>query len=398
MGSDAMQARLDTIWEQSREAIAARVQAIENAAMDLLEGNLDSASRAHARGEAHKLAGVAGTFGFAQATESAREAEGLLNADHALTSADVMRLSTLAVALRHDLVDVARRPAAAARPVPAVPERSAIRVGMIDDDPAMLALVGALLSEEGIRVDGTSDPEQLWKMLETAPPDVLMLDVDMPDISGIELCRSIRANPRWDSLPIVFLTARTGASVELFGAGADNYLIKPVAGTELLAVIERAAHRRRASTTTTTTLPPKSGGAAVAPRAPDIDVVIVDDDDVLTDLLSHSLGARGYTTRIIPDGSSALATLTGAAPVLHARVILLDVGLPEHDGITVLRALARDGITRRSRVIMLTARSLESEVMQALDLGAYDHVGKPFSVAVLMHRIGRALGGSVATA
>ena len=391
-----MQARLDAIWEQSRDAIAARVQAIEDAAMALLEGDLDSHSRALARGEAHKIAGVAGTFGFPQATERAREAEALLHADHELTSADIMRLSTLAVGLRHDLIGVARKPASSARAMPAVPERSAIRVGMIDDDPAMLELVGALLSEEGIRVDGTSDPEQLWKMLETAPPDVLMLDVDMPDISGIELCRSIRANPRWDSLPIVFLTARTGASVELFGAGADNYLIKPVAGTELLAVIGRVAHRRHTSTTTAS-IPPENGSVAVAPRAPDIDVVIVDDDNILTDLLSHSLGARGYSTRIISDGASALAMLTGATPALHARVILLDVGLPEHDGITVLRALARDGITRRARVIMLTARSLESEVMQALDLGAYDHVGKPFSVAVLMHRIGRALAGSVVT-
>ncbi len=394
MGGDAMQARLDAIWEQSRDAIAARVHAIEDAAMALLEGDLDSTTRAHARGEAHKLAGVAGTFGFAQATERAREAEELFREDHELSSADVMRLSAIAVALRHDLIDADRRPATLSPPTPEAPERSAIRVGMIDDDPAMLALVGALLGAEGIRVDGTSHPDQLWKMLETAPPDVLMLDVDMPEISGIELCRSIRANARWDSLPIVFLTARTDASVELFGAGADNYLTKPVAGPELLAVIERAARRRRAATAPP---PPVNESAAAPSRSPDVDVVIVDDDSVLTDLLSHSLGARGYSTRIIPDGSSALATLTGEAPQLHARVIILDVGLPEHDGITVLRALARDGITRRTRVIMLTARSLESEVMQALDLGAYDHVGKPFSVAVLMHRIGRALAGSVAT-
>jgi DNA-binding response OmpR family regulator/HPt (histidine-containing phosphotransfer) domain-containing protein len=393
--NDAMQARLDAIWEQSRPAIGARVDAIENAAMALLEGSLDDTTRKHARDEAHKLAGVAGTFGFSTSTDHAREAEEMLAEANVISSADIMRLSTIAVALRRELIDVGRTAGGAApQPTAAVEE---IRVGMIDDDPGMLALVGALLADGGVRVEGMSEPEKLWKMLETAPPDALILDVDMPEISGIELCRSIRANSRWDAVPIIFLTARTGASVELFGAGADNYLTKPVDGPELLAVIRRVARRHRAAASATTSASAlhsdeTSGVAATH----DADVVIVDDDAVLTELLSHSLVARGYRVHVLSDGSAALALLTGTTPRLRARVIILDVGLPEHDGLAVLRALARDGITRQTRVIMLTARSLESEVVQALDLGAHDHVGKPFSVAVLMHRVVKALDGALA--
>jgi DNA-binding response OmpR family regulator len=122
-----------------------------------------------------------------------------------------------------------------------------------------------------------------------------------------------------------------------------------------------------------------------------VDVVIVDDDAMLVELLGHSLASRGYTSRVVSDGTAAMQLLTGAAPALRGRVGVHDVGLPEHDGLAVLRALARDSVTRTSRVIMLTARSLESEVLQALDLGAFDHVAKPFSVPVLMHRIRRAL-------
>lgn len=391
MVDDAMQARLDTIWEQSRPAIGARVEAIENAAMALLEGALDDVSRKHARDEAHKLAGVSGTFGFNASTEHAREAEALLGGP-SLSSAEVMRLSTIAVALRRELIEVGRTPRLPARQVIEPPARARLRVGMIDDDPGMLSLVGALLADDGIHVDGVSKPEQLWRMLETATPDALILDVDMPEISGIELCQSIRANARWDNVPIIFLTARTGASVELFGAGADNYLTKPVDGPELLAVLQRAARRQRA-VAAVPTAEERSAQAAVVDRSPDVDVVIVDDDTVLIDLLRHSLVARGYSVHVITDGSQALAQLSGATPQVYARVIILDVGLPEHDGLTVLRALARDDITRRTRIIMLTARSLESEVVQALDLGAHDHVGKPFSVAVLMHRIVRALTG-----
>ena len=386
---DEMQARLDLIWEQSKAAIGARVDAIENAAMALLEGSIDAQVRRHAKDEAHKLAGVAGTFGFTTSTEHAREAEGLLDGVDALSSAEIMRLSTLAVTLRRELIDVGRRPHQA--PSGRIAPADGIRVGMIDDDPNMLALVEALVTDTGLRIEGMSEPEQLWRMLETNPPDVLILDVDMPLISGVDLCKSIRANPRWDAVPIIFLTARTGESVELFGAGADNYLTKPVDGPELIAVIRRAARRQRA---TTAAAPGAAlSGTMASVRAPDVDVIIVEDDTVLTQLLNHSLVARGYTVRIITDGSTALDQLTGATPKLHARVIILDVGLPEHDGLTVLRAMARDGVTRRTRIIMLTARSLEGEVMQALDLGAHDHVGKPFSVAVLMHRIVRALDG-----
>ena len=67
------------------------------------------------------------------------------------------------------------------------------------------------------------------------------------------------------------------------------------------------------------------------------------------------------------------------------------MSLPGLDGMAVLRAFARAGLTKRSRVIMLTARSLESEIVQALDLGAVDHVAKPFSIPVLMQRLRVAL-------
>jgi DNA-binding response OmpR family regulator len=61
------------------------------------------------------------------------------------------------------------------------------------------------------------------------------------------------------------------------------------------------------------------------------------------------------------------------------------------DGLAVLRRLARDGVLGRTRVIMLTAHSGEAEVVEALELGACDHVSKPFSVPILIQRIRRAL-------
>ena len=386
---DGMRKQLDAIWERTRKDIEGRVEAIENAAIALLEGAIDPDLRAAATREAHKLSGVAGTFGFPNATALAREAEGILEASHAITPADVMRLSAIANELRAELVDRGRASADATE----APDlaRAATRVVMVDDDETVIALVTALLASHGIAVAGTTDPDDLWRVLESSPPDLIMLDVDMPKMTGIDLCRRIRADRRWDAIPVVFLTARTTAAVDLFEAGADNYLTKPVNGAELLAVLRSRVRRARSLRPSQPVKVVVDTPAASTDRSPDFDVVIVDDDQVLVELLCHAVTARGYTAKSIGDGTSALAMLAGPDPKIRARVIVLDVGLPEHDGLAVLRALARDGITRKTRVLMLTARSLESEVLQALDLGAFDHVAKPFSVPVLMHRIRRAL-------
>jgi DNA-binding response OmpR family regulator len=87
----------------------------------------------------------------------------------------------------------------------------------------------------------------------------------------------------------------------------------------------------------------------------------------------------------------AVRRLSGPDSDLAGRVVLLDVDLPGRNGLTVLRCLAADGIVRESRVLMLTARSVEDEVVEALQLGAFDHVTKPFSLPILMQRIRRAL-------
>ncbi|HZO99237.1 MAG TPA: response regulator, partial [Terriglobia bacterium] len=121
------------------------------------------------------------------------------------------------------------------------------------------------------------------------------------------------------------------------------------------------------------------------------DIVVVDDDEALAALLSHALTTRGYVTRHFKDGLSALNALGGPLPELRPQVLLLDVDLPNLDGLSVLRRLAADGVVKRTRVIMLTARSSEAEVITALEWGAFDHVAKPFSLRVLMQRVRRAL-------
>jgi DNA-binding response OmpR family regulator len=119
-------------------------------------------------------------------------------------------------------------------------------------------------------------------------------------------------------------------------------------------------------------------------------VLVVDDDEVVGTLLVHALTTRGYRTMWLQDGAEAAAFLAGGgAP--PPRVVLLDVGLPGLDGLSVLRDMARRDALAATRVIMVTLRSSEAEVLEALEIGAFDHVAKPFSVSVLVHRVRRAI-------
>lgn len=103
---------------------------------------------------------------------------------------------------------------------------------VVDDDPQLLETVRALLQPWGIHVKTLDSPGQFWETLEAAAPDLLILDISMPAISGIDLCQIVRNDVRWSSLPIVVLTAHTDTSTvnQMFAAGADGFISKPFAG------------------------------------------------------------------------------------------------------------------------------------------------------------------------
>jgi len=118
-----------------------------------------------------------------------------------------------------------------------------------------------------------------------------------------------------------------------------------------------------------------------------VDVAIVEADSALVSLLQHAMESRNLRVATFPDGDSAAAALTGEIPEIQASVILLDVDLPGLNGLDVLRRLKGVEVTRISSVVMLTARTGERDVLTALELGAIDHIAKPFSVPVLMHKV-----------
>ncbi|MBW4574425.1 MAG: response regulator [Aphanothece sp. CMT-3BRIN-NPC111] len=122
-----------------------------------------------------------------------------------------------------------------------------VNVLVVDDDPVFLGALRPMLEPWGIRMTGLNDPLRFWDVLESVTPDLLILDVQMPQLSGIELCQAVRTAPQWQGLPILFLTAHRDIETiqQVFAAGADDYVVKPVVGPELLTRITNRLERVR---------------------------------------------------------------------------------------------------------------------------------------------------------
>lgn len=115
----------------------------------------------------------------------------------------------------------------------------------VDDDSEVLETLGRVLRFEDYQVTLMNSGFQALSALEKALPDLLILDIIMPEIDGISICKRLRSNPRYITLPILFLTAKGGTEDIVAGldAGADDYVIKPFELAELRARISALLRR-----------------------------------------------------------------------------------------------------------------------------------------------------------
>ncbi len=125
--------------------------------------------------------------------------------------------------------------------------KATAKVLIVDDDSEMLDQLSNLLQDRGFKVLALDNPLNFWETLKTIEPDILILDVEMPSLSGIELCQVVRNDPRTKDLLIFFVTAHTDAETmqRVFAVGADDYLSKPIIGSELVTRILNRLERKR---------------------------------------------------------------------------------------------------------------------------------------------------------
>ncbi len=122
------------------------------------------------------------------------------------------------------------------------------RILIVDDDVDSLKLIGLMLQRQGYEISAANSGSQALNKVVVEPPDLIILDVMMPDMDGYEVCRRLRADPKTQNIPIIMFTAKTlvDDKVAGFEAGADDYLTKPTHPAELASRVKAVLARSTA--------------------------------------------------------------------------------------------------------------------------------------------------------
>ncbi len=120
-----------------------------------------------------------------------------------------------------------------------------MRILVVDDESDIVDLVSSSLQREGYRVVPAYTGEEALELVKTAKPDLMVLDLMLPDVQGLEVCRLVRANPQYANMPILILSAKGGEVDRILGLemGADDYITKPFSVRELVSRIKVALRR-----------------------------------------------------------------------------------------------------------------------------------------------------------
>lgn len=120
---------------------------------------------------------------------------------------------------------------------------------LVDDEPGLRQAVQAYLEDDGFTVHAASNAQEGWDLLQRISPDLVISDVMMPQVDGFQFLKQLREDVRFQSLPVVFLTARgmTTDRIQGYNAGCDAYLSKPFDPDELVAIVSNLLERRIAT-------------------------------------------------------------------------------------------------------------------------------------------------------
>jgi CheY-like chemotaxis protein len=213
------------------------------------------------------------------------------------------------------------------------------KILVIDDDKATRDLLERDFLEQGYEVLHAAGGREGLRIAKAARPDVITLDIIMPDLDGWSVLKALKDDPELCEIPVVLATIMGDRDMG-FALGAADLVTKPFDREVLIRVVNR--HRRG------------DGSAQVR---------VVDDDPRSRDMLRRTLQKEGWTVVEAVNGREALGQLERSRPAL----VLLDLMMPEMDGFEVLERMRREDAWRAVPVIIVTAKDLTREEVDRLN-------------------------------
>jgi CheY-like chemotaxis protein len=251
---------------------------------------------------------------------------------------------------------------------------------IVDDSPLNLKLARILLKGQGYVIGTAKEGNEALSMVGTFKPQLILTDVQMPGIDGLEVVRRIKANPDTRDIIVVALTsyAMKRDEEKARSAGCDGYISKPFESRKLLLQIRQYLDAR-----------PVRESHSPRKRV----VLVAEDDPVERKRLCTALEEAGFTTIAAEDGAEAIEKARLTTPDL----IVSDILLPRLDGLTLCRAARNEPSLASVPILLRTARSVEkSDERMARDMGASALVSKTQDLEAFRHAVDTALSDDVA--
>ena len=251
-------------------------------------------------------------------------------------------------------------------------------VMIVEDSPTQALKLQLAIEEQGFKASCFESAEGALEALNTLRPDLIIVDYHLPGIPGDDLCRRVRMNINTQDIPILMLTMDEDQDSQLRGleSGADDYVSKSE-DTEILMLRVHSLLR-------------KSGRQASIIKTEDAffrkaRLLIIDDSPTYLEFLSGELGEEGYFLDTALNAEEGLAL----AEDNEYDCVLVDLVMPDIDGLEVCKSLGktRDHSDSAIIILLISAHESKENAMQALEAGADDFVGKSGDVSVLKARI-----------
>jgi CheY-like chemotaxis protein len=214
------------------------------------------------------------------------------------------------------------------------------RILVIDDDPVTRDLMQRFLLKEGLQVELATGGQQGLEMAKQLQPDLITLDVMMPDMDGWSVLSQLKSDKTTADIPVVMLTMIDDKQ-RGYALGATDYLGKPIDRERLLHVVQRYQGWQQHD---------------------DAPILIVDDESATREMVRRMLQKEGWEVMEAGNGRVALDLIAAQKPAL----ILLDLMMPEMDGFEFVAQLRQDEANRHIPVIVITAKDLSPDEQQRL--------------------------------
>lgn len=216
---------------------------------------------------------------------------------------------------------------------------------VIDDDPLSSDLIVRSLHHQGFRVATALTGEQGLKLAKELHPNIITLDVMMPEMNGWQVLSHLKSDSETADIPVILLSLTENQSLG-FTLGAADYVTKPIDGKRLGALIKKYYH-------------PSQNQQDNSEAGP---ILVVEDDLGTRELLARILAKDGWPVIEAADGRSALEQVSQS----HPSLILLDLMLPELDGFNVITEINKQDKYNQIPIIVMTAKDLSSTERQYL--------------------------------